>query len=304
MRSSVQRPADPALPASLSPPQQALIAELTDALGDISGMEAIALGGSHARGRAREDSDIDLALFYADAAPFSIEAVRALANRFNDAPDPVVTGLYEWGPWVNGGAWLTVRGLRVDFLYRSLEHLDRVLSDAEAGRYESHWGQQPPFGFFGPTYLGELRVAVPLADPRGQLAALQSRAADYPDALRRALVQDQLWNVEFGLTAFAHKYGARSEAFLTASSLARFTYQLVLALFALNRAYPINEKTVLEEVDAFPEAPPRFRARVESILGETGTDAATLRESIARFEALFEETVALAGPLYTRRALP
>jgi hypothetical protein len=55
------------------------------------------------------------------------------------------------GPWVNGGAWLTIGGQRVDFLYRSLEHLDRVIAEANAGRYEVHYLQQPPFGFFSAT---------------------------------------------------------------------------------------------------------------------------------------------------------
>lgn len=75
----------------------------------------------------------------------------------NDTGNPVVTGFYEWGPWVNGGAWLTIGGQRVDFIYRSIEHLDRVVSDAHAGRHELHYLQQPPFGFFSGTYLDARR---------------------------------------------------------------------------------------------------------------------------------------------------
>src|SRR5690349_18015046 len=94
------------------------------------------LGGSYARGRARPGSDIDLYLFYSEAAPFSVQAVRELAEAINDTPGPVVADFYGWGPWVNGGAWLTVGGQRVDFVYRNLEHLGRVIAGAEAGRYE------------------------------------------------------------------------------------------------------------------------------------------------------------------------
>src|SRR6185503_17930460 len=105
----------------LSEKQCELVSSLTKRLGTIPGIEAVVLGGSHARGRAQPGSDIDLGLFYTEAAPFSIQSVRELAEAVNDTAGPVVTNFYEWGPWVNGGAWLTIGGQRVDFIYRSLE---------------------------------------------------------------------------------------------------------------------------------------------------------------------------------------
>ncbi|MGH9800978.1 MAG: nucleotidyltransferase domain-containing protein [Blastocatellia bacterium] len=43
--------------------QRALVSSLTERIGTISGMKAVVLGGSHARGRAKPESDIDLGLF-------------------------------------------------------------------------------------------------------------------------------------------------------------------------------------------------------------------------------------------------
>src|SRR5439155_23352743 len=120
----------------LSPEQSEIVSSLAKPLGAIPGIKAVVLGGSHARGRAQPGSDIDLGLLYSEAAPFSIQSVRELAEDVNDAAGPVVTNFYEWGPWVNGGAWLTIGGQRVDFVYRSLEHLERVIAEAETGRYE------------------------------------------------------------------------------------------------------------------------------------------------------------------------
>src|SRR5262245_15856355 len=159
-------------------------------LGAIRGVRAVVLGGSHARGRAQPGSDIDLGVYYSEAAPFSIQSLRELAEAVNDTAGPVVTDFYGWGPWVNGGAWLTIGGQRVDLLYRNLEQLERVIAEAEAGRYEVHYLQQPPFGFFSGTYLGEVAVCVPLFDPECRLDALKRRVADYPEALRRAVVRD------------------------------------------------------------------------------------------------------------------
>ena len=155
-------------------------------------MEAVVLGGSHARGRAQPGSDIDLGLLYSDAAPFAVESTRELAESVNDTPAPVVTGFYEWGAWVNGGAWLTIDGQRVDLVYRSLEHLESVIDDAEAGRSELDYLQQPPFGFLSATYLGEIAVCVPLFDPSRRLERLERRVATYPAALRDAVVRPPL----------------------------------------------------------------------------------------------------------------
>ena len=150
----------------LSPEQRELATSLAQRLGTIRGVQAVVLGGSHARGRARPGSDIDLYIFYSEAAPFSIQSIRELAGVVNDTPGPVVTDFYGWGPWVNGGAWLTIGGQRVDFVYRSLEHVGRVVAEAEAGRHELDYAQQPPFGFFSVTYLGEVAVCVPCSIPK------------------------------------------------------------------------------------------------------------------------------------------
>lgn len=286
-------------PASqLSPEQRELVSSLAERLGSISGVRAVVLGGSYARGRARPGSDIDLGLLYSEASPFSVRSVRELAEGVNDTPGPVVSDFYEWGPWVNGGAWLTVGGQRVDILYRCLEHLERVIAEAEAGRYELDYAQQPPFGFFSVTYLGEVAACVPLHDPEARLGPLKRRVADYPEALRRAVVQDYLWAAEFGLAAFARKFAARSDAYGTAACLTRAVNQLVLALFAINRRYPVNDKTALAEVAEFESAPREFGPRVQEALTGLGASAAELAAAVEAVVRLAEETAGLAGGLY------
>ena len=284
----------------LSNTQRELVDSLARRLGEIPGVAAVVLGGSYARGFAVPGSDIDLGVFYSEAAPFDVEAVRALAASVNDTPDPVVTGFYVWGPWVNGGAWLTIGGQRVDFLYRSLEHQARVIADANAGRFELHWGQQAPFGFFGPTYLGELAICRPLFDPDGRVAALKREVADYPEPLRRAIVQGYLWQTEFSLESFAPKFAARGEVLGAAGCLTRLAHQLVLVLFALNRRYLLSDKTALAEIDRFELAPPRFRERVAALLASLGREPDELAAAVAAASGLVAETVALAGPLYRR----
>jgi len=285
----------------LSLKQRELVSSLSERLEAIPGASAVVLGGSYARGRARPESDIDLGIFYSEEAPFSIGSIRELAEALNDTAKPVVTDFYGWGPWVNGGAWLTIGGQRVDFIYRNLEQVERVIADAEAGRYEVHYLQQPPFGFFSGTYLGEIAVCIPLFDPEKRVDQLKRRVAEYPEALRRRVVQDYLFMAEFNVAAFAHKFAARGDSYGTAACLTRAVNELVMALFALNRNYLVNDKTALAEVAEFERLPREFGSRVQATLGHVGDSEAELVAAVRSIAQLVRETVELAEGLYERR---
>lgn len=285
----------------LSPQQRELVSSLAQRLGAIRGVLAVVLTGSYARGRALPGSDIDIGLLYSEAAPFSIQSVRELAEAVNDTAGPVVTDFYGWGRWVNGGAWLTIGGQRVDFLYRSVEAIEGVIAEAEAGRYEQDYAQQPPFGFFSATPLGEIAACVPLFDPEGRFEVLKRRVADYPEALRQSVVQDYLWGAEFSLAAFAPKFAALSDAYGTAACLTRAVNQMVFVLFALNRKYLINDKTALAEVAEFERAPREFGPRVQKALGHLGTSAAELGAAVESIAQLLRETIDLTEGRYQPR---
>ena len=287
------------IPHTLSSTQRSMVQELVDVLEQVAGFQGAALGGSYARGLARADSDIDLGIYYSEASPLSVQGVREVATRLPGSVNPIVSELSEWGPWVNGGAWLTIHGQRVDLIYRSLEHLERVICDAERGKHELHFGQHPPFGFFGPTYLGELSIAVVLRDPSGRIASLQSRVAEYPEALRKQVVQDYLWSVEFALHGFARKFALRGEVYLTASTIGRCVHALVLVLFAMNRRHLVNDKAALPEISEFSLCPQDFCSRVEALLSQVGASSAELQRSVGLLRALFEEVVTLSGDLYS-----
>ena len=268
--------------------------ELVDDLAGVPGVEAVLLGGSHARGRAHEASDVDLGMLYRDARPIDVGAVQALAARWNDTADPVVSALYEWGPWVNGGAWLTVRGRRVDLLYRSVDRVEQEIGAARAGRYEIHFAQQPPFGFWSGTLLGESACALPLHDPAGHAERLRRFVAAYPEALRQAVLRDMQRAVGFNLAAFAPKFAARGDAWGTAACLARCVWQLGLALFARSRCYFVNDKTLLDEIDGFARAPRDFRERAGAVLAHTGNTPAELGAAVEAIAALNRETWAVS----------
>ena len=57
--------------------QERVLARAAAGLRAVDGVVALVLGGSHARGTARPDSDLDLGLYYRQAAPPDLVAVRA-----------------------------------------------------------------------------------------------------------------------------------------------------------------------------------------------------------------------------------
>jgi Nucleotidyltransferase domain len=79
--------------------QIALLDTITFDLANIPGVTAVVLGGSYARGTARPESDIDVALYYAESSPPEIEAIRCCAEKIS-IPNhpPTVAGYYKWGP--------------------------------------------------------------------------------------------------------------------------------------------------------------------------------------------------------------
>ena len=60
-------------------------------------------------------------------------AGRQLGQRARGWPGRVFAP-GEWGSIVNGGAWLTVRGAKMDLIYRDLDEVLRWTAAAEDGR--------------------------------------------------------------------------------------------------------------------------------------------------------------------------
>ncbi len=276
-----------------------IVAQIVDQLARIDGLLAVALGGSRARGTQRPDSDIDLGLYYRDESPFSIGDVKALAGEISDASDPIVTDFYRWGPWVNGGAWLTVGGQRVDFLYRSLDRLEQVIADCLRGNIESDFYQQPPYGFHSYIYLGELSICRPLYDPDGLLARLKQRIFSYPQPLQRAVISRFLWGCQFDL-AHAAKLAQQGDVYNAVGCFARVTAQIVQVVYALNDRYFVGDKGALDEIDGFERKPVAFARRLTEVLGSPGATSGRLADSARRLDGLLQELIPLCGGLYSR----
>jgi hypothetical protein len=285
------------IPAMVPAVKHQVLRDTVHSLADIEGIVAIVLGGSYARGTHHEHSDVDLGVYYTDTAPFSLAAIRHVAQKYSDGTPPVVTDFYEWGPWVNGGAWIKTTVGKVDFLYRSIEHVERTIQEAQQGIHHHHYGQQPAFGFYSVTYLAETQMCVPLFDPHATLTRLKREVAVYPPALYRALVADMLWAAEFSFL-FARKFAADGDVYNTGGCLTRIAGSLTQALYALNETYFMSDKGALAAVAQFPRRPSAYGEHVTEVLAHPGSTPTQLEQAVNKLYALWQDMVDLAGTLY------
>lgn len=274
---------------------------LVDALRDVPNVVAIVLGGSYASGLAKSNSDLDIGLYYRESSPFPIGHVRSAAEKVSIPESvPIVTGLYEWGPWVNGGAWINTPAGKVDFLYRNLDQVQAVIDEGHRGVWRHDYDQQPPFGFRSVVYFGEIEICVPLHDPEGEIGRLKQLIAEYPAALKDRIVQDCLWGAEFSLLS-CRQFSDSSDTCNAVGCMTRVSQFLIHVLFALNRRYFLSDKSANGLIDTFPIRPNDFTSRLANVLASPGLHSAELNKSIESLNALWLDTVNLTAGTYNPR---
>jgi hypothetical protein len=263
----------------------ARLAELAGRLTGVPGVVGVLLGGSRARRVHTPDSDTDLGLYYRGRLD-----VAALAELARDVADPGarVTEPGEWGPWVDGGGWLTVDGSAVDWIYRDLDRVEQAWRDAEQGRYAFHVQVGHPLGVPDFAYAGEVALGVVLSDPSGELTALRRRAVVYPAALRERLVAG-LWEADF-LIGVARKAVTRGDAAYVAGCLFRVAGICTHALHGAAGRWLINEKGAVAAAAALPGAPEGFKARVDAVFAEVAADPLRLTAALDRAADLVLDT--------------
>jgi Nucleotidyltransferase domain len=274
---------------------------VTQRLSRVEGVVAVVLGGSHARGNAKANSDIDLALYYYPEEPLDVAQFRALADELEGA-DPTLkryedrgpTELGGWGPFINGGAWLEIHGQRVDWLYSNIIEVQQAISDAVAGKSVLHHRPGHPHGFHTHMFAGQVHFAKALYDPTGMFAKLKEQVQVYPPKLQAFLIRDFSWQADVAL-ASAEKSAGRGETYYLAGALFECAACLVQMLFALNKKFFMNEKGSVDLVETFEVKPKEFALRIHSALGNIGRTANELEERLEGFYKLTEETKQLCN---------
>ncbi|MGW6732306.1 nucleotidyltransferase domain-containing protein [Streptomyces sp. NPDC055013] len=261
------------------------LVEIADRLTAVSGVVGVCLGGSRARGTHRPESDYDLGLYY--RPPLDTDALRLLAAELTGEPVDV-TEPGGWGPWVDGGAWLTINGHPVDWIYRDLDRVHRIWRQCQDGQFAV--GVQPghPLGFYSHAYVGEVALGRILADPSGELQTLHRQTRSYPQPLREALITNARWETPFILTG-ARKGAAHGDVFYVAGCLFRAVGVLSQALHAQARCWVLNEKGMVRAAGELAVGPTDFAERAHGLFSALGTTPDTLTAAIDDADRLAAE---------------
>ncbi len=259
-----------------------ILTEIVRAFCGIQGIDAIVLGGSRATGTAGKDSDIDIGIYY-DESSFDVAALQRCGASLDDEHrENAVTGLGEWGPWINGGGWLKVRGLPVDLLFRDTRKVHAVIRDCLQGKITIDYQCGHPFGFVNAIYMGEIAYCKILHSNNSRVSDLKALLADFPETYRRAAITKFLQECEFSQMC-GRKAIPKGDLLYAAGSLYRSANCLIQVLYAINRLYVLNEKNSAARLCMQKGAyrPDRFMDDIEAVFSGLGkTDLKTCFDTI------------------------
>jgi hypothetical protein len=213
-------------------PQSQRRAELAACLAALPDVEAVALGGSAATGRADQASDVDLYV-YAHREPPESSRVE-IAHRF--AGQPRIGD----APFEPGDEWVDdVTGERVDVTYRTPAWIEARLDVVE---HRASVG-------YSTCFWWNVRNSLVLFDRAGWFSRLQARAAvAYPEELRRAIVANNHPLLRAVQSSFLHQIelaAARDDPVGVQHRTAALLASYFDVLFALNRVPHPGEKRLL-----------------------------------------------------------
>lgn len=265
------------------------IHHVVDRLQSIEGIVAISLGGSRARGNYTQKSDVDLGIYYKAENSLDLIALNHLASELDDKHRAnLITPIGEWGKWINGGGWLKVEGLAVDFLYRDLAQVSCVIDDCHAGQITIDYQPGHPHGFVSSIYMGEVAIGLPLYDPDGVLDTLKAKTTPYPIQLQQTTINKFAWEISFSLL-IAQKAVARGDVAYAAGCCFRSVACMNQVLFALNEEYLLNEKGAVALANSFALCPKNYQEWVESVFALLAADAKSIMDAIAILDGIEQD---------------
>ncbi|MFM1650618.1 nucleotidyltransferase domain-containing protein [Brevibacillus sp. B_LB10_24] len=274
---------------------QEIINEVAKNLEGVPGIVGIVLGGSRARGTHRPTSDIDIGIYYDETAGFDVRKLEPIAAQLDDEHrEGLISSLGGWGPWVNGGGWLVMQGYHVDFIFRDIHRVRRVIDDCLAGAVSAHYHAGHPHAYLNAMYMGEAAICRIITDPTNQIAQLKAKTVPYPKPLQDEIIRYFLFEASFSLM-FAEANTDKDDISYVSGCCFRTISCLNQVLFAKNEEYCINEKKAVATADGFPVKPQDYKKRIDKIVTLISSDDDKTREGVQILRELVSETKEIAS---------
>jgi predicted nucleotidyltransferase len=225
---------------------EGLLESVIDRFKNVQGIDAVVLGGSRATGTFTDDSDIDLGIYY--NRNFNLAYFKRVSAELDDLHrNDCITDIGEWGPWINGGGWLTIDKMPVDILFRETEKVRNTIDECMAGTITIDYQCGHPFGFVNAIYMGEAALCRILLEENTRLKDLKKSLAVFPPRYREASMEKFLWEGKFSLRC-GRKAAAGKDVTYASGSLFRSAVCLIYAFYSFHGMYFINEKGSLSRL--------------------------------------------------------
>jgi hypothetical protein len=254
------------------------------------GEYGIALGGSCAKGISDEQSDIDIYIFARQILPCAQRSARI------EHTSQLFTHVHSWGSdleFTEGGTDFWYGGSKVECWLRNIQHIEETLERCRSGKIDRTCVAWTVMGFYNYVALSDLRVMQILDDPYGILASWKAAVAEYPTALREAIVGRFFAEAKFWPDNFHYLSAVeRGDILYTSGIVQQVVYALIQVVFALNRVYFPGEKKVGVGLEHLALQPQDFYQRIRELVypGNNGSISflRAQREALGRLVAHVE----------------
>lgn len=235
----------------------------------VSGIRAIVVAGSVARGSSDAYSDIEIIAYWDE--PPETDAVRAIAAGL---------GAARRYPSHDPGheSALLIRGVPVDLWHQTVRGAEAVLDAVLVGH---------SIDLGASNVLDTIRTCIPLRG-EGLVGGWKERVRGYPDALAVRFLEAYLPHFHLRQLGLAARRDNPTAYYHTLSDV---QCSLFLILLALNRAYFPTYKWMYEALDRMPIGPIGIAPRLRRMFDEPPLRAASA------LRAVLAETLALAVEL-------
>uniref|UniRef100_UPI00056D317D hypothetical protein n=1 Tax=Paenibacillus sp. JCM 10914 TaxID=1236974 RepID=UPI00056D317D len=183
-------------------------------------------------------------------------------------------------------------GHHVDFLFRDVQQVSRIIDDCSSGKVSAHYQTGHPHAYLNVMYMGEVSIAAILADPDQRIQTLKTKTKPYPNALKEAIIRSFGFEASFSFM-LADKTAGSDDITYVAGHCFRTIACLNQVLFAKNESYCINEKRAVAMIESFPIRPANYKERLDQVITQLSSDAATTKQALALLHDIVLETEAL-----------
>lgn len=219
----------------------------------ISSIEAIAIGGSIARGKCDENSDYDLYVYYSE--PLSFEDRKSILDKYSKYME------YSNTYWEEEDDGILCDGLKIEIIYRDISFLEEVYNNFFVNCTVSYG--------YSTCLIENIHSSIIVHDKKGVYKKYQELFDEYSETLRKEVIFKNLELLDDKMPSLSYqliKAIERKDLININNRLSEFMAIYIDIIFALNKKYNIGEKRLLEEISKLDIVPKNATNDIEELL--------------------------------------